>query len=31
MNEVAVGYLGVKSRFVNDEHPEAFSGQKQSG
>jgi len=31
MNEVAVGYFGGKSRFINDEHPEAFSGQKQRG
>jgi hypothetical protein len=31
MNEVAVGYLGGKSRFIDDEHPETFSGQKQSG
>jgi hypothetical protein len=31
MNEVAVGYLCGKSRFINDEHPEAFSGQEQRG
>jgi hypothetical protein len=31
MNEVAVRYVGRKSRFINYEDPETLSGQKQRG